>query len=41
VAKEDNSTRAKSSVMVTFQVKMIVIEMTMEDIEMAINVYYV
>lgn len=41
VAKEDNSTRAKSSVMVTFQVKMIVIEMTMEEIEMAINVYYV
>jgi len=27
--------------MVTFQVKMIVIEMTMEEIEMAINVYYV
>lgn len=41
VAKEDDSTRLKSSVMVTFQVKMIVIEMTMEEIEMATNVYYV
>lgn len=40
VAKEDQSTRPKSSVMVTFQVKIIVIDMTIEDMKMVINVYY-
>jgi hypothetical protein len=40
VAKEDKSTRPKSSVMVTFQVKIIVIDMTIEEMKMVINVYY-